>query len=546
MRDPGARVREPLVGRHAGTARPGRRAVWIAAVLLPFAAGAATSAPPRAAASDHHREAYYYYSLAQGERLRRNYLQAARHLRHAVELDSKSAYLHLELARILRTLRQNEDALEEIRRALEVEPDHAESHRLAAEIHVALMDAGTDTQENLRLAIEHYEGALKSQPELGDAGLSLGRLYFYRGDTDRALEVLQRYRAQNPDSAEALFWLAKVHLGREELDAAESNVRQSLRIAPDNYESLLTLSGIQEMREQYEPATGTAERALAVAQDSVEVRYALARLALKRSDFARAAREYQVLLSLLKQRRPWVSEAELADLYLFTARARWFSDEARQALDVVREGKTEFPGDPRFRLLEGELLMATGREGEGEAVLEEVLNARDAAEDVREKVADAYFNQGATRERQGKHAQAEHYLKRAIAIHPKHATALNYLGYMLVETSDRYGESLQYIERAVDLDPENGDYLDSLGWVQYKLNRLEEAEKRLRQALERTQENAVVFDHLGDVVLALGRPEEAAKCWESALERAKGLEHPDKVREKLKEARKRAGSSSRP
>lgn len=514
-----------------------------AGILAAPGAAPPAAAAPRTPASVQHREAYYYYSLAQGERLRRNYLQASKHLRRAIELDPDSTYLRLDLARVLRTLRQHDEALAEIQRSLELEPGDAEAHRLAGEIYVGLMEAGGDTQESLRHAIEHYEKALSAQPDADDLGLALGRLYFYRGDSERSLAALQRYRLQNPDSAEAHFWLAKVHLSMQDLDAAEADLRESLARVPYNYESLLMLASIQELREQYDAATETCEKALAVAQDSVEVRYALARLALKRSDFARAAREYQALLTLLKQRRPWVSEAEMADLFLYTARARWFSDDARQALQVVREGMAEFPGDARFRLLEGELMIDGGREREGEGVLEALLEDEHSSEEVRERVSDAYFNQGAARERQGKHALAERYLKRAIDIHPRHASALNYLGYMLTETSERYEESLGYIERAVALDPENGDYLDSLGWVCFKLKRLQEAEKHLREALARTEENAVVHDHLGDVLLEMGRPQEALQHWESALKNAKGLEKPDKVREKIQSARKRVSSS---
>jgi tetratricopeptide (TPR) repeat protein len=512
--------------------------IFLAGMPGPAAAGPAP-------ASERHREAYYYYSLSQAERLRRNYLQAAKHLRKAIELDPQSVYLHLDLARLQRTLRQTPAALEEINTALRLNPADGEAHRLAAEIHADLMEAGTDTQDNLQRAIEHYEKAMAALPDEEEIALALGRLYYYRGDSRHALSALQRYQAQSPDSAEAHFWLAKVHLSQQNLDAAESSLRRSLEQLPHHYESLMMLVGIQEMRERYAEAMATCERALAVAQDGVEARYALARLALKQSDFKRAAREYLALLSLMKQRRPWISEAELADLYLFAARAQWFGDSPEPALATVREGGAEFRADARFRLLEGELLMDSGRGGEGEAMLEDVLLKGGGDRETRERVADAYFNQGAARERKGEYAEAERLLKRAIAIHAEHASALNYLGYMLLETTDRYSESLGYIERAVALDPDNGDYLDSLGWVYYKLNRLEEAEKQLRRALERADEDAVIHDHLGDVALGQGRPQEALQHWEAALEDARGLDKPDKIREKIQSLRQRTSDPKR-
>jgi tetratricopeptide (TPR) repeat protein len=524
-----------------------RRAALVA-LFITFASAPGTGAGPAAApqmpALQERREAYYHYSLAQGERLRRNYLQATRHLQRAIELDPTSGYLRLELARVLRTLRQTDQALEEIRQALALDPQEVEAHRLAAEIHVALMDAGTDTAENLAQAISHYEKVLSAAPqEADDAGLTLGRLYYYQGDLERALAVLERQRLQSSDLAELHFWIAKVHLGLQDLPAAEDSVRRALAIAPNNYESLLTLATIEESREAYDRAIEACEKALAVAQDSVEVRYALARLALKKNDFARAAREYQSLLALMKQRRPWASEAELADLHLFTARAQWFSGSPQKALESLREGGPEFATDVRFQLLEGELLIETGREKEGEKLLEKVLEQADDDREVRERVAEAYFSQGSAREREGKHALAERYLKRVIALHPEHANALNYLGYMLVETSARYAESLGYIEHAVRLEPDNGDFLDSLGWVYYKLNRFEDAERELRRAIDKADENAVVLDHLGDVLLERGQPEEAIRQWETALERARGLEHPERVRDKIKLVRKRISTS---
>jgi len=79
-------------------------------------------------------------------------------------------------------------------------------------------------------------------------------------------------------------------------------------------------------------------------------------------------------------------------------------------------------------------------------------------------------------------------------------------------------EALELISKAVELDPENGAYLDSLGWALFRLDRFEEAERRIRESLEREGANAVILDHLGDILSRSGRAEAAIEQWRKALE----------------------------
>jgi tetratricopeptide (TPR) repeat protein len=92
-----------------------------------------------------------------------------------------------------------------------------------------------------------------------------------------------------------------------------------------------------------------------------------------------------------------------------------------------------------------------------------------------------HFMLGSMYERQKEFDKAEKTFKKVIELNPKHAAALNYLGYMLADRGVRLEESLSLIQKAVDLDPNNGAYLDSLGWAYFKLNRVNEAETYLRR-----------------------------------------------------------------
>ena len=58
---------------------------------------------------------------------------------------------------------------------------------------------------------------------------------------------------------------------------------------------------------------------------------------------------------------------------------------------------------------------------------------------------------------------------------PEDARALNHLGYMLADQTNRFEEALDLIERAIAISPDDPAIIDSLAWAQYKLGRYEEA-----------------------------------------------------------------------
>jgi tetratricopeptide (TPR) repeat protein len=127
------------------------------------------------------------------------------------------------------------------------------------------------------------------------------------------------------------------------------------------------------------------------------------------------------------------------------------------------------------------------------------------------------FQRGTLYERSRQYGRAEEAFRAVIAREPKHAQALNFLGYMLADRGERLDEALSLIDRALAIDPENGSYLDSLGWAYFKLRRHEDARRYLSRAAAQLPSNSVVQDHLGDALSALGRHADAIGAWQRAL-----------------------------
>jgi len=110
------------------------------------------------------------------------------------------------------------------------------------------------------------------------------------------------------------------------------------------------------------------------------------------------------------------------------------------------------------------------------------------------------------------------HLKKVIEINPKHADALNYLGYSYAEKGINLEDAHSLINRALDLKPDSGYIIDSLGWVFYKLGKYDEALKNLLRASEIVKDDPVILEHVGDVYNSVGQKENAKKYWEKAIE----------------------------
>ncbi|MDR0409268.1 MAG: tetratricopeptide repeat protein [Spirochaetaceae bacterium] len=72
----------------------------------------------------------------------------------------------------------------------------------------------------------------------------------------------------------------------------------------------------------------------------------------------------------------------------------------------------------------------------------------------------------------------------ALDIDPNSASAMNGLGFVLVESGIDVNRGLDLCKRAVEKRPQSAAYLDSLGWAYYKAGEVSEARQILRRALD--------------------------------------------------------------
>jgi tetratricopeptide (TPR) repeat protein len=157
-------------------------------------------------------------------------------------------------------------------------------------------------------------------------------------------------------------------------------------------------------------------------------------------------------------------------------RANQLADAGRgeEALALFRRARQLYPEDDDLGLAEGFVLERLDRVGEAVRTLQAVLERR-----------------------------------------PDDPTALNSLGYTLVDRTRRIEEGHAMIMRALEMKPDNYAIMDSAGWALFRLKRHDEALGWLGRAWERSRDPEVAA-HLGEVLWATGRRAEAQELWNRA------------------------------
>ena len=97
---------------------------------------------------------------------------------------------------------------------------------------------------------------------------------------------------------------------------------------------------------------------------------------------------------------------------------------------------------------------------------------------------------------QRRHKQAVEYYEKALDIDGNNTTALNGLGYILVDMNIDLIRGLRCCKKAVDMKPKNAAYLDSLGWAYFKNRDFLEARTWLRRARDAAPEEKLIAEHL--------------------------------------------------
>ena len=272
---------------------------------------------------------------------------------------------------------------------------------------------------------------------------------------------------------------------------------------PKNADAVLSLGIIAMERKDYKAANKAFEKLLDTETHSSTGHYYLGRLAETQQNWQEAIFNY-----LQVERGNDFLSATISLLDIFIKQGDFIS--AQQHMNRVR---TRFPDQAEsLFLLHSQALVKHNFWNEGENVLNEALASLTNNSKLLYARAMLYIQRN-------QKADAERDLRSILQFEPNNIVALNSLGYMLTDDSQRYREAEELLTKAHTLKPDDPVIIDSLGWLHYRQGKYAEAIRELRQAYTSYQEPTVAA-HLGEVLWVTGAQEEARQIWLQGIKQA--------------------------
>jgi len=272
-------------------------------------------------------------------------------------------------------------------------------------------------------------------------------------------------------------------------------------LKPEDIEMKRRLGALYFSQGEYEKAESLFTLYIQSNPDDPSVHFYLGKIAIQKKDFERAKKEFEKTISL---------EDSVLDGWQNLAGIYLYQDSTQKAISVYKEALEKVGDKTAIQFLLGSAY-AQARQFDSAIVI------LQKASDKRPHDTRILFALGTAYEQKGEFDHAVAIFERLIQLDSTHASALNYLGYMLADKGIRLEESLNMIKMALESEPNNGAYLDSYGWVLYRLGRTREAELQIKKALEIAGDDPIIHEHLGDIYNALGETKKAKKEWKEAL-----------------------------
>ncbi|MFH1020631.1 MAG: tetratricopeptide repeat protein, partial [Pseudomonadota bacterium] len=524
--------------------------------------------PPFAADLEPYEEAvdkgcsYFNFLWGKSAEIEGRYDEAIYAYKQALVCDRLAGHVMRSLASLLVKTGQREQAVEWVNRLIALNPKDPEARALLANLYSVMEQHGE--------AAAMYQAILADDPQNFNVRLLLGGMYARLHDYEKARQVLEKLVEINPDSYAGFYYLAKLYQEMHLLDKAAEAFGKALAL---NWSPMLAYEAAElyEQEKRYPEAIVSYRRIMEEDPSDERARSFLANVYFRQGEVAKALQEMEKLREI---------STEPAKVELAICRILLDSGQRPEAITRLKAILKKDPQADAARALlilayyqQGDLAVTKKLLRQVRPVspayeesvimlariLQEEKDFPGAEKALRQAMADKqhrrlnfyvalamlYAGQNKIDKTHGVFTQAfadfpgnvEVYYEYALFLHklndtpgamrqmeevlkrePKHARALNYVGYTWAEEGRNLEEAKAYIEQAVALLPKDGFVRDSMGWVYYQLGDFPAAVRELELAAALSPDDPTIYEHLGDAYLKTNDGPKAREAYMKSLE----------------------------
>jgi Flp pilus assembly protein TadD len=277
--------------------------------------------------------------------------------------------------------------------------------------------------------------------------------------------------SKSPQDGVSLYNLAAALAGENKFAEAAAVYEQELKLDPNNARALTALGAALEGAGQFDQAREHYRNAIAVASPAdsggCDARFDLARLEVRRVEYAEAEKEYRALLSACPEDAEMHSG--LGAALLGEGRTEDAAREFRRALEMDA-------GDFTALYNLGAMAADAGKPEPAAKLLEDAVRVKADSSDAHVKLASAYAQRGRL-------SDALTQLRTAAALAPQDAQVHSLLAQVL----DGLGQSEEAFteqKRALQLDPQDADGWNNLGAMLARGGQIDAARAAFEHALQ--------------------------------------------------------------
>ncbi len=151
-------------------------------------------------------------------------------------------------------------------------------------------------------ALLHFTKARQIVPEYSKTYLQIGYIYDRQNKESEALEYFRQALIRNPGELETYILIGNIYFNRNQIELARKYYEKTLSIDPVYPNGLLGLAKIYFLREEYDKAIVLFKSIDTTREYDKAMHYYYAESAFKKNDYAKAAEQYEKLLSYRNDR----------------------------------------------------------------------------------------------------------------------------------------------------------------------------------------------------------------------------------------------------